>query len=389
MMMKIELIFLMLMASVVLAKATTGCNAKIDAAVCQQMTGSSLIPVQILLIEPPFSYPAKGDRTQDSIYSVMVEDSLSSHLISLKPQIDSLFTKYDLRSVAFPNQRISSPNISYDYAMNVEATPSAINQLAQESLVGRLAYLSLQAPIATTTVPVFSILATQFPFDTTLIGLVKVTATNGIYNPDSVVIARYGLKCHFGQFIVAIGSTNYDDVKEDFCLADPSEMFQSDIRFPQDTYVFLTGKAYQNLPSSCNPPCTSYVEVDSSYKTHEYRFQIGSSTLYMKVENAANLDSIKIRFDTVSFLTNSRVNQIPAMTNSKNVDLFFDRGFVNVNGVENGRITIYDVSGKKLLSQTLTKNARVALPAFVGARIFVFKVTVGAEEFVAKKCLVN
>jgi hypothetical protein len=367
----------------------SNCNVKIDDALCQQMTGSSLIPVQILLIEPPFSYPAKGDRTQDSIYSVMVEDSLSRHLIALEPQIDSLFIKFDLRSVTFPNQRISQPNIPYDYAMNVEATASTINQLALEGLVGRLAYLSLQVPIATTTVPVFSILATTFPFDTTLNGLAKVTATNGIHNPDSVVIARYGLKFHFGQFIVAIGSTNYDDVKEDFCLSIPSEMGQSDIRFPQDTYVFLTGKAYQNLPSSCNPPCTSYVEVDSSYKTHEYRFQIGSATLYMKVENAANLDSIKIRFDTVSFLTNSRVSLIPAMTNSKDVALSFEKGFFDVQGAENGRITIYDVTGKKLLSQTLTKNARVALPAFVGARVFVFKVTVGAQEFVAKKCLVH
>ena len=368
------------------------CLSKIDNTLCQQITGSagsSLLPIQISLHEPPFSYPDKN-QTPDSLkhYSLMVLDSTSRYLVTLKPQIDSLFVKYTLLSVA-TGQRISPPNVSYDYVLNVMSSVSTVNQLAQEDLIGKISLLSTQVPIVTATVPGFSILATKFPFDTTL-AILKVESNNGIipemYNPDTITIARYGIKFLFGRF-PASATCCPQPVRIDFSLtAAPNN--QNVIRFPNDATTLVTGGEFP-FPQ-CSPPCTSYVSIDSSYKTHEYRFQAGNVTLFMKVMDGSKPDSINVRFDTASFFTAAIYEVHSTAKSSGKINLVFDKNFVIVNGIDNGKITIYDMSGKRLyFSVFSSKGARIPLPALLGVRVFVVKVTAEHNEFCIKKLFVD
>ncbi|HMD68472.1 MAG TPA: hypothetical protein VKF42_06280 [Chitinivibrionales bacterium] len=73
---RIALVILSVMTSFSSSFAAT-CDIKIDNALCQQMASlaqSSLIPIEILLPEPPFSYPNKMEVSADSArnYSLMV-----------------------------------------------------------------------------------------------------------------------------------------------------------------------------------------------------------------------------------------------------------------------------------------------------------------------------
>ncbi len=361
------------------------CAAKIDNALCQQMASlaqsSSLIPIEILLPEPPFSYPNKMEVSVDSArnYSLMVQDSLSRHLKAIEPQIDSLFVKYVLLSIS-TGQRISPPNISYDYFLDVKASVATINQLAQENLVARIDLFS--APGVPTGMPALTILAMQFPFDTVLAGLIT---DNGTLLADTVVIARYGMKFKFGPLSTSLVCCP-QDIAFDFGVST-----LKDNRFPQDGTTLLSGGSYDG--SVCSPPCTSYVNIDSSYKTHEYRFPLADPlghVLYMKVMDGSRPDSIRVRFDTVSFLTNTSISVRSSVTNSGKIAVAFDKNFVTVYGLDNARIAIYDVSGRKLFSSILnSKDSRIPLPALSKPGVFVVKVTSGREELVIKKCMVR
>jgi len=367
------------------------CATKIDATLCQKMaslTNTSLVSIEILLPEPPFNYPNKDSASPDSLknYSLMVQDSLSRHLKAIEPQIDSLFAKYVLLSVT-KGQRISPPNIPYDYFFDVETSVATINQLVQENLVAKLNFLS--APGVPTTVPNFTILATPFPFDTVFAGLVHVHSNSSIVLGDSgnlIIIARYGMKFYFGQLSSPIGVFGYTPIEGDFWLS--SSGSYSDIRFPHDTTFLMTGRNYDSPP-----PPASYVNIDSSYKTHEYRFSLGDTlghVLYMKVMGGSTLDSIRVLLDTISFLAKASVSLHPVVTNSEKIALVFDNNFLTVHGIVNGRITIYDVSGKRLFSSILNaKNARLPMQVLSGARVFIVRVMTAGQEYVVKKCIVN
>ena len=287
--------------------------------------------------------------------------------------------KYVLLSI-LTGQRISPPNVSYDYFLDVKASVATINQLAQENLVARIDLFS--APGIPTTVPNLSILSTQFPFDTVCTGLIT---DNGTLLADTVVVARYGMKFKFGPLSTSLVCCP-QDIAFDFGVST-----LKDNRFPQDETPLLSGGSYDG--SVCSPPCTSYVNIDSSYKTHEYRFPLADPlghVLYMKVLDGSRPDSIRVRFDTVSFLSTSSISVRPAGRNLGKPALGFDKNFVTVHGLDNGKITICDLSGRRLFSSALySDDARIPLPALSRAGVFVVKVTAGPDEFVVKKCTVR
>jgi hypothetical protein len=321
----------------------------------------------------------------------MVEDSLSRHLIALKPQIDSLFAKYTLQSVT-TGLRLSANSatspIPYDYFMNVLTSVSTVSPLSLEAIVARVNPFTITIPHPVTTIPDLAILVTSFPFDTIFTGLFDMQMM--MPETKTVAVARYGLNFFLGQLSVPIPVDNTIPIKEDFYLSAGSKAY-SDIRYPQDTIpkdtsIFLWG---QNYNSPC-ATCTPYVNLDSSYKTHEYRFQIASSILYMKVLAGSKPDSIKVRFDTVSFLSSSIISVAPIKPHFEKVSLGFDKNFMMIHGIENGKLAIYDISGKKLFSCFLnSRNARIALPTLTGAKVFIVKVSTGRDEFIIKKCLMN
>jgi hypothetical protein len=127
-----------------------------------------------------------------------------------------------------------------------------------------------------------SIAATQFPFDTALTGLIT---DNGRLLADSVVISRYFMKFKFGPVSTSLVCCP-QDIAFDFGLSTPK-----DNKFPQDRSTLLFGGSYDG--SICSPPCADYIDVDSSYRTHEYRFSPGDipgHELYMKVLDGAAPD---------------------------------------------------------------------------------------------------
>jgi hypothetical protein len=360
------------------------CGNKIGDLLCQQMTNltdTSKVMIQIILPQPPFSYPNKMEVSVDSArnYSLMVQDSLSRHLKAIEPRIDSLFVKYVLLSVT-TGQRISPPNISYDYFFDLEASVATINQLAQENLVARIDFLSaLGVP---TTVPNMTILTTRFPFDTVLTGLI---AGNGTLLADTVVIARYGMKFNFGPLPTSPICCP-QDIAFDFGLST-----LKDNRFPQDWTALLSGGSYNG--SICSPPCPSYVNIDSSYRTHEYRFSLGDTLehfLCMKVMDGSKPDSIKIRFDTVSFLPITNIRSAPAKTfSAPHIGLSWENGFVTVHGIQpdkNCKISVYDVAGKKLFgSVSKGQSKRFPVPFSPANGIFFIKISTDQGDFLFKK----
>ncbi len=366
------------------------CLSSIDNNLCLRITDipdSSRIPIQIILRQPPFSYPDKN-QSLDSLkhYSLMVLDSTSRYLVSLEPKIDSLFVKYTLLSV-LTLQRISPPKVSYDYVLNVLSSVATINKLAQENLVARISLFSTQIPIPTSSMPGFVISATQFPFDTTLAVLrveLPYTIYPTSYNPDTIVIPRYGLQLLFER-LPASTTCCPQPVRIDFSLT--LSPYINPIRFPNDQTTLVTGGEYPH----CTPPCTSFVSIDTSYKTHEYRFQIGTVTLFMKVLDGSMPGAIKVRFDTATFLM-TPINTVrpSAAIGPKKINMVFDKNFVIVRGVDNGVVSLFDMAGKRLYSASFISNGtRIPLPKFSGGKIFIVKVTAGNNECSIKKIFMN
>jgi hypothetical protein len=364
------------------------CGNKIGDLLCQQMTNltdTSKVMIQIVLPQPPFSYPNKMEVGLDSArnYSLMVQDSLSRHLKAIEPQIDSLFVKYVLLSVT-TGQRTSPPNISYEYFFNVEASVATINQLVQENLVARIDFLF--APGVPTTVPNLTILATQFPFDTALTGLIT---DDGTLLTDTVVIARYGMKFKFGPLPTSLVCCP-QDIAFDFGLS-----ILKDNRFPQDWTTLLSGGSYNG--SICSPPCTSYVNIDSSYRTHEYRFSLGDTlehVLCMKVMDGSKPDSIRVGFDTSSFLPITKIRGVSAKTNIiPSIGLTWKNGFVTVHGIkpgENCKISLYTVTGKYLFEPTFDRReSKFAFPNAMAKGLFVVKISTGQKDFFSKAYLMK
>jgi hypothetical protein len=227
-----------------------------------------------------------------------------------------------------------------------------------------------------------SFAAMQFPFDTSLTGLIT---DNGRLLADSVFISRYFLKFKFGPVPTSLVCCP-KDIAFDFGLSTPK-----DNKFPQDRSTLLFGGSYDG--SICSPPCTDYINIDSSSRTHEYRFSPGDipgHELYMKVLDGAAPDSIKVRFDTISFLTPVGTTVRPAATHSEKITLGFDNGFVTVYGLANGKLSFFEVSGKRLSSSIFSsKNARIPMPALSGARIFLVRIEAERQEMFLKKCFVN
>lgn len=378
------------------------CSPKIEDTLCKYLLNppnSSVVAIRILLPQPPFSYPDKTKVSVDSMknYGRMMLDSMQRNLTAMKPRIDSLFEKYVLYTLTTPRQRISPPDILYDYVLNVSAYDTTVTQLAEESLVVKMELYQSGVPVTTTTVPEFMILSTQFPFDTVLTGLAKVLPDNRIVpNVDTLFIDRYGLRFYFGR-LPAPAWCCPAPIREDFWLSGNTGTVYSDIRYPMpllqvfNDSIFLFMSGGQN-PPNCNPPCTSFIKINPGYQSHEYRFQLNSATLYMKVTDAdaQNTDSIKIRFDTTSFLSSSgiRNRSFSGKPASGCVDLVFENNFLVVRGIKAGeriRISIFDLRGRMLFASAINgEKGRLAVPNLRGKGVLIVKISTERGEIVTK-----
>src|SRR5271157_4575573 len=106
--------------------------------------------------------------------------------------------------------------------------------------------LDLLSEVECATVPDYEILATRFPFDTILTGLIRVHPDSGILYTDSVNIPRYGMNFKLGPCPTSPTCCPQDEAF-DFYISE-----SSDIRFPKDgSSALFTGGSYPPFTQCC------------------------------------------------------------------------------------------------------------------------------------------
>jgi hypothetical protein len=251
--------------------------------------------------------------------------------------------------------------------------------LAHENIVVRLDLLSEIEP---SSIPDYDILATRFPFDTILTGLIRIHPDSGILYIDRVNIPRYGINIKLGPCPTSPTCCPQDEAF-DFYLSE-----SSDIRFPKNggPGALFTGGSYPPF-TQC---CVSFMNLDSSYKTHEDRFQIATATLYMKVLAGSTLDTLHVRFDTASFLGADKIATAPLVRPSDaKINVRIENGFVILSGTRKfagGRIAIYDVRGSRVFSAKIGQNeTRIPVTGVRTRGVYVVEVREGQERAIGRE----
>jgi hypothetical protein len=205
------------------------------------------------------------------------------------------------------------------------------------------------------------LLRTAFPFDTTIINLIRVTDSNRVVVKANVMaggasiapvtIPRYGLTfALYRQNTLTICPL---PLWGDFVLG---ETDTARIKYPKDqTQLYRAQDCCSKVPR-----CTSWAKLDTSVLTHEYRFPTTTSFLYMKVLDGSKPDSIKLRFNTSSFLQAdailkpdlARVQKKPPFSLRNNdVLAALKRGSLNA-----ASITVYSMTGKNITASAIKGN---------------------------------
>jgi len=373
------------------------CNPKIEDTLCKYIANlgyPQTVPIKIVLPQPPFDYPDKTKVSQDSMrnYGLMVVDSVQRNLEAMKPAIDSLYAKYRFLTLKTPRQVITLSNISYDYVMYAISFPDTVLHLAGENLVSRIELLQSNS-VANSTVPDFAILSTRFPYDTVLTGFARVLPDNSVIsNLDTISIGRYGFRFRFASLPTPTICCP-EPIAKDFLIWDTNNRGCSDIRFPSDSNqpsAFMSGGWY---PSSCIPACTSFVAINQNYKSHEYRFQLHSAILYMKVMDVYGLDSMRIRFDTISFLSTITIQKKTVAVNkpASRISVVFENNLIVVRGIEVEeiyKVTIYDLSGRTVFGSAVNvQNGKMPVQGFRGKGIYVARLSMLRGDQVCVKCV--
>jgi hypothetical protein len=202
---------------------------------------------------------------------------------------------------------------------------------------------------------------TTIPFDTTIINLIRVTDSNRVIVKGNVMasmssfapvtIRRYGLTfVLYRPYTMTICPL---PLWGDFV---PGESDTARIKYPKDqTQLYRANDCCGNVPR-----CTSWAKIDTSILTHEYRFPTASSYLYMKVLDGSRPDSIKLRFDTSSFLQANAIRmpdlarpqkKSPFSLHNNNVLAALRRGSLNATS-----ITVYSMTGKNITASAMNRN---------------------------------
>jgi hypothetical protein len=120
--------------------------------------------------------------------------------------------------------------------------------------------------------------------------------------------------------------------------------------------------------------CTdSWAKIDTSILTHEYRFRTTSSFLYMKVMEGSKPDSIKLRFDTKSFLGSSAL-RTPGLHPAQSRTAFSQRGAAFCAGLRNAMlhgasISVYSLDGRKTSLAAVMRSGIVVVKKIENGRI--------------------
>lgn len=231
------------------------------------------------------------------------------------------------------------------------ATKQTILTLASESLV-RLLDLGFYFRL-----PDSVLQATSFPFDTLLVGCFTMNDSGLVkFNNSEIMISRYDLPLFFWRTPDLLWFPEH--FSWDF-QTNPKENTNL-IKYPVSDWLT---QGFKFLITSCEchgmPSCASWLKLDTAgYKNFEYRIRTVSSFLYMKVLDGSTPDSIKLRFNTSSFLPAGTAPR-PGAGHGQNKDLFSFHTILAAlkNGkVNNAAITVYSVNGKNITPDLMKGN---------------------------------
>lgn len=351
---------------------------KLSSTLCSQLqyyTDSAQIRIAISLKQPLFDYPNTDPARTDS---------LNRNLVTLRPCIDSLFLRYDLRSTFNSKHRLRPGEITYAYDMHCYTSKNVILALAQDPLVSGLdAYFPGTPMPNAMNMPDSVILHTSFPFDTVLHNFLTLSMDSTYFKGALFFVSRYAL-----YFVLAKApgpAIQPEPFHADFYYQELG--FPSDVRYPSDGTALYHGTMY---PRAMDGTCATTMTFDTSWKTHEYRFPTDSKMLYLKITQPCDIDSIKIRFDTVSQLQPAtKLVWAPKKTPGLEPIFFLtrDRVVVPASGPHHTfEVTIYDACGRTVAKKTIDGAAGgVALGKRMGQGVYVVRIGYEGKEWSGKR----
>lgn len=352
-------------------------SAKIRPALCARLDSvqaSDLVPVNITLYEPIFHIAVCEDRSippPDPRICGTIVDSTAAYWTLHRQEVLRIFSDCPVYDTSNLTHRLDSTNFRTTRNYTGLATRQTIAALAAESLVTMVDLgFYFRLPDAT-------LQATVFPFDTTIIGLIRVTDSNRVVVKNSfgvgsgsfapVSIHRYGLSfVLYRPFTLTICPL---PLSGDFVL-DKSDT--SKIKYPRDqTQLYSAIDCCGGVPK-----CSSWVKIDTSILTHEYRFRTTTSFLYMKVLDGSKPDSIKLRFDTKSFLGATAI-AVPSLHQGQIRSAFLRQHNATLMNARAGNallhdvsVSVYSISGRKIGPAALMRSGVVVVKKMENGGVF-------------------
>jgi hypothetical protein len=349
-------------------------SPKIRPALCGRLDSvqqGDLVPVNITLYEPIFHIAVCEDRSTpppDPHICGTVVDSIAAYWTLHKQDVLRLFSDCPVYDTSNLSHKLDSTDFNTTRSYFGLATMQTIAALAAESLVVMLDlgfYFRLPDAVLHTK---------AFPFDTTIINLVQLTDSNrvnvkGSYMVGgstfaSISIPRYGLP--FVLYRNATPTICPLGLWGDFVLS-ASDTVR--IKYPTDqTQLYIAFDCCGGVPR-----CSSWARIDTSILTHEYRFRTETSFLYMKVLDGSKPDSIKVRFDTKSFLGTATV-RAPDSRPAQSRTVLSQRGAAFSASLRNAMlrgasISVYSIDGRKIAPATFMRTGVVVVKKIENGRI--------------------
>jgi hypothetical protein len=114
-------------------------------------------------------------------------------------------------------------------------------------------------------------------------------------------------------------------------------------------------------------------KIDTGILTHEYRFRTETSFLYMKVMDGSKPDSIKLQFDTKSFL-GTAVVRAPGSRADQSRTEYSQRGAAFSASLRNAMlhgasISVYSIAGRKIEPAAVMRSGIVVVKTIEMGRI--------------------
>jgi hypothetical protein len=357
----------------VLSQSACLMGARIQPTLCGRLdsvTADQLVPVNITMYEPVIRVPLCEDRSNPppsgAICAQLYADSEAAYWNRQKSEWIRVFSECPVWDTATLSHRLDSTDFKVAIYYSGLATKQTIITLASEQLIRSLDlgfYFRLPDSV---------LHATTFPFDTVLIGCFSMNDSGLVkFNNSEIMISRYNLPLFFWRTPDPLWFPEHFSWDFETNLNENRNI----IKYPVPDYIT---NGFRFLITSCEchgmPSCSSWLQLDTAgYRSFEYRLRTVTSFLYMKVLDGSKPDSIKVRFDTRSFLGTAVVRALGSRpAQSRTVPL--QRGAAFNASVRNAMlhgalISVYSIDGRKIVSAAIMRSGIVVVKKIENGRI--------------------